>query len=88
MKFSLDYDAIADSHYKLSRGQVWCKSCGRTGFSTALNPNSSVAPYTVPPLKPPPAQLMGRPVDLATKKWLKPAVRDRILRDARVIYAA
>ena len=34
------------------------------------------------------AQLMGRPVDLATKKWLKPAVRDRILRDARVIYAA
>ena len=34
------------------------------------------------------AQLFGRPVDLATKKWLKPRVRDAILRDARVIYAA
>ena len=33
-------------------------------------------------------QLMGRPVDLATKKWLKPAVRDRILRHSRAIYAA
>jgi len=34
------------------------------------------------------AELFGRPVDLATKKWLKPNVRAEILRDARVIYAA
>jgi predicted nucleotidyltransferase len=34
------------------------------------------------------AQIFGRPVDLATKKWLKPKVRDEILRDARVVYAA
>ena len=34
------------------------------------------------------AALLGRPVDLATKKWLKPRVRAEILRDARVIYAA
>ena len=33
------------------------------------------------------AQLLGRRVDLATKKWLKPAVRERILRDARVIWS-
>ncbi|MBK5291572.1 MAG: nucleotidyltransferase family protein [Acidobacteriia bacterium] len=34
------------------------------------------------------AQIFGRPVDLATKKWLKPKVRAEILRDARVVYAA
>ena len=34
------------------------------------------------------AQLFGRPVDLATKKWLKPSVRAEILRDAHVVYAA
>ena len=34
------------------------------------------------------AAVFGRPVDLATKKWLKPKVRAEILRDARVIYAA
>ena len=34
------------------------------------------------------SQAVGRRVDLATKKWLKPGVRARILRDARVIYAA
>jgi len=34
------------------------------------------------------AQLFGRRVDLATKKWLKATARDEILRDARVVYAA
>ena len=34
------------------------------------------------------AELFGRRVDLATKKWLKPWVRAEILRDVRVIYAA
>jgi hypothetical protein len=33
------------------------------------------------------AQLFGRRVDLATKKWLKPGVRARILSEARGIYA-
>ncbi|MSV31920.1 MAG: nucleotidyltransferase [Bryobacterales bacterium] len=34
------------------------------------------------------AHVFGRPVDLATKKWLKPNVRAEILDDARIIYAA
>ena len=34
------------------------------------------------------AQIFGRRVDLATKKWLKPSVRTEVLKDARVIYAA
>ena len=34
------------------------------------------------------AKIFGRPVDLATKKWLKPNVRAEILRDTRVVYAA
>lgn len=34
------------------------------------------------------AALFGRRVDLATKKWLKPSVREEILREARVVYAA
>ena len=34
------------------------------------------------------AALLGCPVDLATKKWLKPGVRAEILREARVVYAA
>lgn len=34
------------------------------------------------------ARLFGRPVDLATKKWLKASVRSEILRDAQVLYAA
>lgn len=34
------------------------------------------------------AHVLGRPVDLATKKWLKPKVRAEILGDARIIYAA
>jgi predicted nucleotidyltransferase len=34
------------------------------------------------------AQLFGHNVDLATKKWLKPGVRARILPEARVIYEA
>ena len=34
------------------------------------------------------AQIFGRPVDLATKKWLKPNVRAEVLKDARVVYAA
>lgn len=34
------------------------------------------------------AEIFGRPVDLATKKWLKPKVRAEVLRDLRVIYAA
>ena len=34
------------------------------------------------------AEIFGRRVDLATKKWLKPRVRAEILREARVVYAA
>ncbi len=34
------------------------------------------------------ALLFARPVDLATKKWLKQSVRSEILRDARIVYAA
>ena len=34
------------------------------------------------------AEVFGRRVDLATKKWLKPRVRDEVLLDARVVYAA
>ena len=34
------------------------------------------------------ALVFGRPVDLATKKRLKPNVRAEVLRDARVVYAA
>jgi predicted nucleotidyltransferase len=34
------------------------------------------------------AALIGHPVDLASKKWLKPTVRAEILRDARALYAA
>ncbi|MFN0103167.1 MAG: nucleotidyltransferase family protein [Bryobacteraceae bacterium] len=34
------------------------------------------------------AQVLGWPVDLTTKKWLKPKVRAEILGDARIIYAA
>jgi len=34
------------------------------------------------------AEAFGRPVDLATKKWLKPAVRAEILNQLRVLYAA
>ena len=34
------------------------------------------------------AEIFGRQVDLATKKWLKPKVRAEVLRDARVLYAA
>jgi hypothetical protein len=26
----LDYDALARSHPKLARGQVWCRHCGAT----------------------------------------------------------
>jgi predicted nucleotidyltransferase len=34
------------------------------------------------------AEAFGRPVDLSTKKWLKPRVRERVLPEARVLYAA
>ena len=34
------------------------------------------------------AEAFGRRVDLATKRWLKPRVRSRVLPEARVIYAA
>jgi predicted nucleotidyltransferase len=34
------------------------------------------------------AELFGRRVDLATKKWLKPKLRAEVLREARVVYAA
>lgn len=34
------------------------------------------------------AEVFGRKVDLATKKWLRPRVRERILPEAHVIYAA
>jgi predicted nucleotidyltransferase len=34
------------------------------------------------------AEVFGRPVDLATKKWMKPRVKARVLPEARVLYAA
>lgn len=34
------------------------------------------------------AEVFGRPVDLATKKWMKPRVKARVLPEARVVYAA
>jgi uncharacterized protein len=34
------------------------------------------------------AQLFGRRVDLATKKWMKPHVKAHVLPEARVIYEA
>ncbi len=34
------------------------------------------------------AEVFGRRVDLATKRWLKPKVRAEVLREARVVYAA
>lgn len=34
------------------------------------------------------ADVFGRPVDLATKKWMKPRVKARVLPEARVVYAA
>jgi predicted nucleotidyltransferase len=34
------------------------------------------------------AQMFGRHVDLATKKWLKPDLRARILPEARIVYEA
>ncbi|MEO5348528.1 MAG: hypothetical protein H7836_02635 [Magnetococcus sp. YQC-3] len=34
------------------------------------------------------AQLFARPVDLVPKRWLKPAIRDTILAQARVFYVA
>jgi predicted nucleotidyltransferase len=29
---------------------------------------------------------LGRPVDLVSKKWLNPIIRDEVLRSARVLY--
>ena len=34
------------------------------------------------------AQLLGRKVDLVSKKALKPLIRDAVLADARLVYAA
>jgi len=34
------------------------------------------------------AEVFGRPVDLSTKKWMKPRVQARVLPEARVVYAA
>jgi predicted nucleotidyltransferase len=34
------------------------------------------------------AAMVGRPVDLVTKKWLKPRVRDEVLGSSMVVYAA
>jgi predicted nucleotidyltransferase len=34
------------------------------------------------------AQMFGRRVDLATKKWLKPNLRARILPEARIVFEA
>jgi predicted nucleotidyltransferase len=34
------------------------------------------------------AEVFGRPVDLATKKWMKFRVKSRVLPEARLIYAA
>src|SRR5262245_26708912 len=33
-------------------------------------------------------EIFGRRVDLATKRWLKPKLRDEVLREAHVVYAA
>ena len=32
--------------------------------------------------------LMGRKVDLVSKKYLKPLIRDEVLQEARLLYAA
>jgi predicted nucleotidyltransferase len=34
------------------------------------------------------ATIFGRPVDVVSKKWLKPRVRDEVLGSALVVYAA
>lgn len=34
------------------------------------------------------SELMGRKVDLVSKKYLKPLIRDEVLQDARLLYAA
>jgi predicted nucleotidyltransferase len=34
------------------------------------------------------SELLGRPVDLVSKKSLKPLIRTSVLRDARLLYAA
>ena len=34
------------------------------------------------------AEVFGRPVDLATKKWMKSRVKARVLPEARVVYAS
>jgi len=34
------------------------------------------------------AVMVGRPVDLVSKKWLRPRVRDEVLSGALVVYAA
>lgn len=34
------------------------------------------------------ANVLGRKVDLASKRWLKPRIRESVLKDARVLYAA
>jgi predicted nucleotidyltransferase len=34
------------------------------------------------------AEVFGRPVDLATKKWMKPRVKARVLPEAHLVYAA
>jgi predicted nucleotidyltransferase len=34
------------------------------------------------------SELLGRPVDLAVKPGLKPRIRNRVLADAHVVYAA
>lgn len=31
------YDAMAKSHPKLARGQVWCRSCGRSALVAAAD---------------------------------------------------
>jgi predicted nucleotidyltransferase len=34
------------------------------------------------------SELLGRKVDLVSKKGLKPLIRDSVIRDARLLYAA
>jgi predicted nucleotidyltransferase len=34
------------------------------------------------------AEAFGRRIDMATKKWLKPHIKQEILREARVVYEA
>lgn len=34
------------------------------------------------------SEAFGRPVDLATRKWMKPRVKSRAVPEARLIYAA